>query len=282
MPWDWTTAQRVLLFISAALYAASFAALLLSRGKRSYVELFPFRRLLLFGLLSHVAFALFRAWCVGRLPFGDRTELLSWFAMSCVIICLAGTSWLRSRMVIGSGVLCAFVVTVALGIWYDPRALPYVDVLRGPLTTWYGFATPLAYAAGFLAFAAQFRAVLASARRTSLVDNDFFQVSENSMNALSGALTRLCYPLLLSGLLAFSLGCLDAVSLGWFWQRSTAAQLFILACYSVYLHLGVSKPTFRGRLLLAQFAAFSGIVVSVLSFDAPHGLLRGVGLGILL
>lgn len=246
------------------------------------MELSLFRRLLLLGLLSHVGFTLFRASYVGRIPFFDRTELLSWFALSCVVLCLAGTGWLRSRIVVGGGILCASLVTVALGIWYDPHALPGIDVVQGTLSAWYGFATPLAYAAGFLAFVAQLRGVLASAQERSLGDVSFFEVSEESMNALSDGLVRLSYPLLLSGLLAFGLGSLEAVSLGWFWQKSVAAQLFVLVAYSIYLHLCTSRATFKGRILLAQFAAFCGMIVSVLSFDVPHGLLRGVGLDLFL
>jgi hypothetical protein len=279
---DWSTAQRILLLVSASLYFVSLLALTFSKPRSTFVELSVFRRLLSLGVISHVCFALFRAWYVGRLPFLDRTELLSWFALSCVVLCLVGADWLRSRVVIGGGVLGASLVTAALGVWYDPLALPGMDVVQGALSAWYGFATPLAYAAGFLAFLAQLRGVLVSARRTSLGDVGLFEVSEASMNTLSGGLVRLSYPFLLSGLLAFGLGSLQAVSLGWFWQKSVAAQLFVLVAYSIYLHLCVSRPTSRGRMLLAQFAAFFGIIVSVLSFDVPHGLLRGVGLDVFL
>ncbi len=282
LPWDWGTTQRILLFVSASMYVASLVALVFARPRRAFLELSSFRRFLLLGLISQVCFTVFRAWYVGRVPFFDRTELLSWFALSCVVLCLSGTAWLRSRIVIGGGVSVALVVTASLGVWHDSRALPGIDVVQGALTAWYGFATPMAYAAGFLAFVAQLRGVLVSARGTSLGDVGLFEVSEESMNALSGGLIRLSYPLLLSGLLAFGLGSLRGVGLGWFWQESVAAQLFVLVAYSICLHLSASQPTSKGRILLAQFAAFFGIIVSILSFDVPHGLLKGVGLEIFL
>jgi len=178
--------------------------------------------------------------------------------------------------------MCSSVVTVALGIWYDPYALPGIDIVQRSLTTWYGFATPLAYAAGFLAFLAQVRGVLISAQGGNFGDVGFFEISEESMNELASRLVKFSYPLLLSGLLAFGLGSLGAVGLGWFWQRSVAAQLFVLVAYTIYLHLCTSRPTFKGRIFLAQLAAFCGVVISVLSFDVPNGLLRGVGLDIFL
>ncbi|UCF79724.1 MAG: hypothetical protein JSW03_05650 [Candidatus Eiseniibacteriota bacterium] len=274
---------RVLLFVSASLYGASFVATTVVRSRPPHVaQLSLHRRLLLLALLSHVGFTLFRAWCMGRLPFVGKPELLSWFGLSCAVLCLIGAGWLRSRMVIASGVLCAFIVTASLAVWHEPCALPGIDIIQGAMITWYGAATPLAYAAGVLAFAAQLRGILAAGRPTGFRDTGGFDVSEESMNAVSAGLVRFAFPLMLSGLLAFGLGSLEAVGLGWFWQRSIAAQLFTVVAYSILLHLSVSRPASRGAIVVAQSAALCGIIVSFLSFDAPHGLMRGVGLDIFL
>lgn len=182
--------------------------------------------------------------------------------------------------VIVFGVSCAFATTLAIGLSYRAEVFPGISPLWNTSVWWYGFATPLGYAAAVLAFAAQLRGVLAVARGTRSSGVKVFSVSEENMSLLALSLVRFCYPLLLSGLLAFAISSLDAVGRAWFWQRSVAAQLFVLVAYSVYMHLHSSMPVRRGRIICAQFAAFSGVVISVLSFELPQGLLRGLGLGL--
>jgi hypothetical protein len=102
------------------------------------------------------------------------------------------------------------------------------------------------------------------------------------MGPVALGLVRLGYPLMLSGLIVFLLGALEAVGRAWFWQRSVAAQIFALTAYTIYLHLSAAEPAPRTRTFLAQSAAFCGLLVCVLSFDLPQSLLRGLGLGLFL
>jgi hypothetical protein len=184
--------------------------------------------------------------------------------------------------VIAFGVSCASAITLALGISYRGNVLPGILAVRDIRVWWYGFATPLAYAGGVLAFAAQLRGILAITRGTKSGGVNVLAVNEENMNSLALSLVRFCYPLLLSGLVAFAISSLDAVGRAWFWQRSIAAQLFTIVAYSVYMHLCSSAPARRGRIIVAQFAAFSGVIVSVLSFELPQGFLRGLGLSLFL
>jgi ABC-type transport system involved in cytochrome c biogenesis permease subunit len=233
-------------------------------------------------LVCHVAFTICRSWLAGRPPFFGAVELLSWFALCCGALCLFGSRRFASNFVIAFGVSCASAITLALGISYRGNVLPGILAVRDIRVWWYGFASPLAYAAGVLAFAAQLRGILAIGRGTKSGGVNVLAVNEENMNSLALSLVRFCYPLLLSGLVAFAISSLDAVGRAWFWQRSIAAQLFTIVAYSVYMHLCSSAPARRGRIIVAQFAAFSGVVVSVLSFELPQGFLRGLGLSLFL
>ncbi|MCX5800638.1 MAG: hypothetical protein NTX17_04555 [Candidatus Eisenbacteria bacterium] len=241
-----------------------------------------FERLLGLALVCHTGFTVCRAWVAGRPPFFGGTELLSWCALCCGALCLFGSRRFGSRFVIAFGVSCAFAATLALGVSYRAQILPGMFALRDVRVWWYGFATPLSCAAGILAFAAQFRGILAVPQDTRSPAINVFPVSEETMNWLALSLVRFCYPLLLSGFLAAAISSLDAVGRAWFWQRSIAAQLFTLVAYCVYMHVCSSMPGHRGRIVVAQFAAFSGLLISVLSFELPQGLLRGLGLDLFL
>jgi len=282
VPLNWDVVPRVLLYASAFLYAVSLLPLLAGRWGRGISFPAVFERLLGGALVCHVAFTVCRAWLAARPPFFETIELLSWFALCCGALCLFGSRRFVSRFVIVFGVSCAFATTLALGITYRAQVIPGIFALRSVRVWWYGFATPMGYAAGILAFAAQLRGVLAIAQGTGTRAVNVFSVSEETMKSLALSLVRFCYPLLLSGFLASGISSLDAVGRAWFWQRSIAAQLFTLVAYSVYMHLCTSMPGQRGRIVVAQFAAFSGVLMSVLSFDLPQGLFRGLGFGLFL
>ena len=271
-----------MLCASSLFYAVSLVLLLVGRSVRSLSRPAVFERSLGLALVCHGAFTVGRSLLVGRAPFFGGTELLSWFALCCGVLCLFGNRRFGSRFVIASGVSCAFAITLALGISYGDKIIPGIFALRYIMVWWYGFATPLGYAAGLLAFAAQLRGILAISHGTGSHPVDVFSVSEEAMNTLALSLVRFCYPLLLSGVLASAISSLDAVGRAWFWERSIAAQLFVLVAYSVYMHLCASTPDRKGRIVVAQFAAFSGLLISVLSFELPEGLLRGLGLGLFL
>lgn len=273
---------RFLLCASAFFYGASLLPLLTGGWGRSPSHPRVLEKLLGLALVCHVAFTVCRSWLAGRPPFFGGVELLSWFAFCCGALCLFGSRRFASRFVIVFGVSCAFAITLTLGFSYRGNVLPGILALRDIRVWWYGFATPLAYSVGVLAFAAQLRGILAIGRGTRSEGVGVFPVSEENMNSLALSLVRFCYPLLLSGLLAFAISSLDAVGRAWFWQRSIAAQLFALVAYSVYMHLCSSVPAHKGRIIVAQFAAFSGVLVSVLSFELPQGFLRGLGLGLFL
>jgi hypothetical protein len=282
VPWHWVGVLRVLLCASAFFYAVSLLPLLAGRPGRNPLHPTVFEKLLGSALVCHVAFTICRSWLAGRPPFFGRVELLSWFAFCCGALCFFGSNRFSSKFVIVFGVSCAFATTLALGISYRAEVLPGIFALRDIRAWWYGLATPLGYAAGVLAFAAQLRGILAIAQGTKPGGVSVFPVSEEAMNSLALSLVRFCYPFVLSGLLAFAIGSLDSVGRAWFWQRSIAAQLFALVAYSVYMHLSTSVPVQKSRIIVAQFAAFSGVLVSVLSFELPQGFLRGLGLGLFL
>jgi|GEM_PF-2588167 len=276
--WNWFDVQGLLLYASALLYAASLFPVLLGRERRPLTPPRAAERLLGLAIACHIAFTICRSWVAERPPFFGTFELLSWFALCCGMLSLYGHRRFGSKFVITAGVSCAFAITLILAVSHNGTILPGFAALRDIWTWWYGFATPIGYAAGFLAFAAQLRSIF-SVGRTARPGSAFaFEAGEEDMNWLALSLVRFCYPFLLSGLLTFTIDSLDSVGRAWFWQRSIEAQLFTLVAYSIYLHLWSSTPLRRGRIILAQFAAFSGLLVSVLSFELPRGLLNGLGL----
>jgi hypothetical protein len=238
--------------------------------------------LLSLGVLSHLGFTISIVWWLGRPPFFTHTELVSLFGLGCASISLIGAQWLRSRFVVAWGVGCALFVTVWLLVPRSSQAIPDLVALHRFVIWWYGCATALGFAAGCLAFAAQLRALLSRMQLKWHSEFHVDSVDEGSMSSLSLALVRLGYPLILSGLLSFFLGSLEAVCRGWFWQRTAAAQLFALAAYTIYLHLAATDTGLRAKTFLAQTMGFCGLIVSVLSFSIPEGLLRGLGLGLFL
>jgi hypothetical protein len=274
--------HKALLLVSASAYALAVISLVSLARRRPLAELRWFRSLLLLGLLSHVAYTSALVWWLGRPPFFGKTELLSWFAFGCAGLCLVASRWLRSRFVAGWGAACAACVTLWLALTYRPQALPDVAALHNFMVWWYGFATPLGCGVASLAFAAQLRALLCGLRVRGRREHQIDSVNEESMGLLALALVRLGYPLMLSGLVVFVLGSLEAVGRAWFWQRALSAQLFVLVVYTIYLHLSASELLLHRRMFLAQSAAFCGVLVCVLSFDLPQSLMRGLGLGLFL
>ncbi len=274
--------HRILLVVSAAAYALSVVTLVVFPGRRGLAELRWFRVLLALGLLSHAVYTLSLARWLGRPPFFGKTELLSWFALGCAALCLVAARWLGSRFVAGWGAACAFSVTLWLAFNCRAHAIHDVAALHNFMAWWYGFATPLGCGAGLLAFAAELRALPFALRVRRRKERPAESLDEEAMSQLALGLVRLAYPLLLSGLVVFVLGSLEAVGRAWFWQRALSAQLFALVVYTVYLHLSASESVFRTRMFFAQAAAFCGVVACVLSFDLPQSLLRGLGLGLFL
>jgi hypothetical protein len=274
--------HRILLVVSAAAYALSVLTLVVFPRRRGPVELRPFRVFLALGLASHAAYILSLALWLGRPPFFGKTELLSWFAFGSAALCLVAARWLGSRFVVGWGAACAFSAALWLAFNCKTQAIHDVAALHNFTAWWYGFATPLGCAAGSLAFAAQLRALPFALRVRRRSERPAESPDEEAMSHLALGLVRLSYPLLLSGLVVFVLGSLEAVGRAWFWQRALSAQLFALVVYTVYLHLSASESVFRTRMFLAQAAAFLGVLMCVLSFDLPESLLRGLGLGLFL
>jgi len=238
--------------------------------------------LLSLGVFSHLGFTISIAWWLDRPPFFTHAELVSLFGLGCASISLIGVQWLRSRFVIAWGVGCGLVVTIWLLLPRSTQPIPDFVALHRFVIWWYGCASALGFAAASLAFAAQLRALLSRIQMKWRSDFRVDPVDERSMSSLSLSLARLAYPLILSGLLAFFLGSLEAVCRGWFWQRTAAAQLFALAAYTIYLHLAATDTGVRTKTFLAQTMGFCGLLVSVFSFSIPEGLLRGLGLGLFL
>ena len=274
--------HKTLLFVSAAAYGLSVITLLLLPRRRLLAELRWFRAFVALGILSHAVYTVSMARWLGRPPFFGGTELLSWFALGCAAISLAAARWLGSRFVAGWGAACALCVTLWLAFTYRPQAIHDVAALHSFMAWWHGFATPLGCAAGFLAFAAQLRALPLALRMRRRKGRGTFSVGEEAMSFLALGLVRLGYPLLLSGLVVCVLGSLESVGRAWFWQRTLSAQLFTLVVYTVYLHLSASESAFRTRMFLVHAVAFCGVLACVLSFDLPQSLLRGLGLGLFL
>ncbi len=203
---------------------------------------------------------------------------MCWFGIGCALICAVGIRWLRSRFVVAWGVGASLTVAVWLLSSYGSTHIHDLAILHRPLIWGYGLATPLGLAAAALAFSAQFRAMLCRLRLGGQEELRIDSVDEESMNLISLSLARLGYPLILSGLLLLVLGSLGAVGRGWFWQRMVAAQLFTLVVYAAYLHLAASETRVRIWTFFAHLAGFCGVLISVISFDLPQGLLRGLGL----
>ncbi|MFH0777460.1 MAG: hypothetical protein V2A71_02400 [Candidatus Eisenbacteria bacterium] len=258
-------------------YGVSFL-LLAFRRRRNTLRPGLRVRTLAFAVVVHACFMALRGVSAGRPPFMERVELLSWFALCCALMCLVGSRWFRSTFVTSAGVLAAFLTTAYLCLSFEYVRLPCLSVTKVFLVWWPGFSVPLAFAALVLAYAAQLRGLpgLGSLekQRTRLPMSS----APDATAFLSLQLVRFAYPLLASGLLAFGIGCLQIASRGWFWQRSIAAQLFVLVACTIILHLSASRPASVTRIFMAYSAAFCGVVVSVLSFDLPQGLLRGLGL----
>jgi len=274
--------HKTLLIVSAAAYGLSVITLLVIPGRRRLAEMRWFRVFLALGILSQAVYTVSMARWLGRPPFFDRPELLSWFAFGCAAICLVSARWLGSRFVAAWGAACASLVTLWLAVTFRPQSIHDVAALHNFTAWWPGLATPLGCAAGFLAFAAQLRALPLALRMRSRKERGIYSVGDEAMSFLALGFVRLAYPLLLSGLVVFVLGSLEAVGRAWFWQRTLSAQLFALVVYTVYLHLSASGSTFRTRMFLVQAVAFLGVLVCVLSFDLPESLLRGLGLGLFL
>ncbi|MBN1503660.1 MAG: hypothetical protein JW952_01210 [Candidatus Eisenbacteria bacterium] len=274
--------HKTLLVASLAAYLLSLAVLMLLPRRRQLAEARWFSLCLSLGIACHAAYTLYIALWLGRPPFFGKTELLSWFAFGCAAICLATARQSASRFVTGWGVACSSCVLLWLTLTCRSQAMPDVAALRGFTAWWHGFATPLGCAAGFMAFAAQLRALPLALRARRVGRRGRGSADDEVWSSLALGLVRLGYPLLLSGLVVLLLGSLDAVGRAWFWQRSLAAQLFSLVVYTVYLHLSASEQVFRTRMFLVQTAAFCGVLACVLSFDLPQGLLRALGLGLFL